>query len=368
MIHMSRQTPRVGLLLILVLCLWLAACEKDAPTLIVEGTKALVTKQYDKAQQSYEGALKLDPNNFDANMGLAEVHSAKREFAKAREYFDKAKGLEAEEAKKQYLTQRYQEMLLEETKGTDAASADYEKNLLALVEMNKRSPAAEEGYKMLADYYMERGDTLSKDKATREQAVELYLKLKGIKVEPARRKQALDKVEVLRRQLYTDAFAKRIEAVKGDLVGKGEFDEANKRIKANIVFEDAAFKPKKDEEKAAKLDELRKAAKERLLTWTLMFADVQPGSAEAKAWSFQPGTFKEEVATVEVGKAQVVVSAEIFDLEQITYDNLIKPTFDKKAPAPDAPAEKPADGGGAAPDAGGAAPADAGGAPPDAGK
>ena len=197
----------------LILAVWVTTtgCEKDAPTLAHEGSIHLLQKQYPEAIASFDAALALNPKNFEAQVGLAEVYTDKGDHAKAHQYFEKVYASKLDKGRQLYVDTRFQNLLLSEAEAMqDKTSLAYEAALRKVVDTRNRGQGSDKAYEHLGKYFVERGDTLAKDKKTRGEAADFYEKMKSIRTTLELRKQALDKAEKLRRDIYKDEFAGRV--------------------------------------------------------------------------------------------------------------------------------------------------------------
>lgn len=315
-----------SILLAAAVCLafGVSGCEKDATALSGEGKQAFINQQYDQAIQSFEAALAKDAQNFDATLGLAEVYGKQKKFDKAREYYDKAKALKPSKANLQYLEQRFQEMLLAEAEGMeDKTSAAYEKSLRDIIEMDKRSGSANQAYQLLSDYYMERGQTLEKDKNTRQAAVDMFLQMKTIRTDRNLRTKALNRAKELQREIYKDQFADNFTKMKEQLVKDARYDEATKRVKITLLNEDKEINPKDDAEKEARAKDLQLGAFKELVKLSYDLAGVKVADGELK--KLQLGSLKQDELIIEKGKETITLSAELADIEEVTYASVIVP-------------------------------------------
>ncbi len=329
-VHRAILAPRplraISLLLV-VLSLLLTACEKDATTLVSEGTIAYQQKKFDQAIKSFEDALKLDPKSFDATIGLAEVYMGRGDFSKSHEHFDKARALKPSKAREQFMNQLYQDLLLREAQAMkDKKSPEFEKALRGVVEINKRSAKANEAYTLLGEYYMTHGDELAKAKDTRQKAVDMYLQMLTIRTQPALRKEAKQKAKKLQRDLYADAFAANIAKSKPEWDKEKLYDPATTRLKMVILKEDKEINPKEDEEKEAIRKQLQQAMLQNLLALEYKLAGIDmPPLAEIPVKLAGLKSLKVEEEIIEKGKVGLTHSVELKEIEELTYKVLVVP-------------------------------------------
>ena len=311
------------LVLIAALALFALGCEKDAKTLAYEGNAAMIQKKHDVAIERFNAALALEPDNFDALLGLAEVYIQKNDTAKAKEYFEKASKINTDKGKAQYLEQLQQDMLLQEVKAfQDKTSDAFHEALWAVIKVRDRGEQANEAYTMLGEYYMERGDALAKDPATREKAVEMYLKMRNIRTQRPLRNQALSKAETLQREIYKDKFAQTFEALRPDLEKEGLYDPAARLVKIKVLIEDPEIDPKTDEDKAAFQQKLALQAEIELVKFTYKLSG-EPEPAELKRLSYETVKKVDDSEIIEKGKVQLIISVALDELEQLSYDRIV---------------------------------------------
>ena len=72
----------------------LAARPNDAEAFALRGRVAVYQNQPERAQVAFESALRLDPKNLDAFLGLGDVARARGNERDAQSYYLKAKALE----------------------------------------------------------------------------------------------------------------------------------------------------------------------------------------------------------------------------------------------------------------------------------
>lgn len=325
----ARTTLRVVLLALLIaLSVASVGCEKDAATFTNEGNVALVNKDYDKAVNSFQQALGKDPKSFDATVGLAQVYAQKNDFAKAKEYFTKAEGMGPNKVQLQYLNQHRQELFLAEAKTTtDKTNPQYETQLRGVIDANKRTPAADEAYRLLEELYMERGKALSGDPKTYEEAIVFFEKMRTIKTQPALRKDAIKRADELRTKIFEDMWAKAFGAAKTKLATEERVDAANKRIKFVATLEDKELKFKEDEEKEAARKKLLKENRDAIVvfTYALMGTPKDKIPSRVPKALLEPKTAKLDGETFEEGKATATVSITEDELKQIAFKGIFLP-------------------------------------------
>jgi Tfp pilus assembly protein PilF len=87
----------LAILISLVLLTVAAEAQDSLETYLYRGGRALMSKNYTRAQESYEQALRLDPNNLEAIKNLGVICSANGQQENAKEYFDRAYKLDPTE-------------------------------------------------------------------------------------------------------------------------------------------------------------------------------------------------------------------------------------------------------------------------------
>lgn len=349
------------LLTTVLLALGAAGCEKDARALTQEAQIAMIQGDHDVAITTFQAALAKEPGSVDATIGIAETYLRKEDLPKAREWFEKARALKLEKAEEQYLERRFQELLMAEAKPLKDSDPDaYEKKLREVLAVKDRGDAAEAAYEALGDFYLRRADELALDKKTREQAVAYYEQMKTIRTQPATRKQALDKARALRRDIFSDTFARELDKLSESLKRDGLLDEANRRIKVVALIEEKELVFKTDEDKEAIRPKLSRSATGQMIRLTYLLSGTPVPESVPSRFNFETAKVEEEL--FEKGKAQLTVSVTLAELEELAYKSIILPMErDAEKKGGEAPA-----GGEAPPASAGEAPASGEAAPPTA--
>jgi tetratricopeptide (TPR) repeat protein len=329
----------------LILALWVTTtgCEKDAPTLAHEGSIHFLQKQYPEAIKSFDAALALNPKNFEAQIGLAEVYTEKGDHAKAHQYFEKVYAGKLDKGRQLYVDTRFQNLLVSEAEAMpDKTSDAYEAALRKIIDTRNRGQAADKAYDYLGKYYLERGDALAKDKKTRGQAAEFYQKMKSIRTTRELRKQALDKAESLFRAIFKDEFAGRVAADKATWAEGSAWTEAGGRLTFTSTIEDKGIKFKEDAEKAPYQRKLSLTCQKALILAMHKYSGTTPPDP---LLNYKLQTSKLDAESYEKGKVSMTVSVTLGELEDLSYRRLVKPARKKKGKKPakgDAPAKKDA--------------------------
>lgn len=328
----------------LVLALWTvtAGCEKDAPTLAHEGSIHLLQKQYPEAIAAFEAALALDPKSFEAQVGLAEVYTEKGDHAKAHEYFKKVYAGKLDKGRELYVDTRFQHLLLAEAEAMAPNNDEkYEAALRKVIDTRSRGQAADAAYEHLGKYYIDRGDALAKDKKTRVQAAEAYQQMNSIRTTPQLRTQALDKAEKLFREIYRDEFNARFAEDKAKWAEDSPWSEAGGRLTYSVAIEDKNLKFKDDEEKAPYQRKLSLTCQRDIILAMHLYSGTTPPDPLR---NYKLETSKLESEVYEKGKAAMTVSVALEELEDLSYNALVKPARKKAAKAERAGKADDADG------------------------
>lgn len=322
--------PSVSLAISAIAALSLVACEPSGPELSNQGNLALVQQDYDGAITKFNLALAKDATSFDATLGLAQAYTKKNDFAKAQDYFDKAKTLlKDNDPKKPYMDEKLQELYLAQAATyKDKDPAQYEAKLMEVVKVKGRGGQANTAYFELGEFFMDRGDTLGKDPKTRDKAIEYYEKMNTIKTQPSLRKKARGAAKKLYRQRFADKFADQVAKLKPQLVKDGLFDEATGRVKVVILIENKAINPKTDEDKDALRKTLSHRATNSLIDHSYAFAGFPRPDSVPNSFNFKSAKVEEEV--MERGKAQLTVSVALTEIEEIAYKVIVVPAREAK--------------------------------------
>jgi tetratricopeptide (TPR) repeat protein len=308
---------------ICVFCLVTMGCEKDATELSKEGSIHLLQKNYPQAISAFEAALTLAPGNFEAMVGLAEAYTEQGEHAKAHEYFEKVYAASPDKGRQLYVDSKFQALLLAEADAMEDKSSDaYEAALRKVVDKRKRGEAADQAYERLAAFYTSRGDELAKDAKTRVQAAEYYEMLRTVKTTRELRKQSLDKAEALFRAAYKDEFAQRLVAEKASWAEESTLSEKDGRLLVTSAIEDRKLRFKTDEDKAPYQRKLTQDAQMQMILAMHRLSDTKPPTPLR---NYKLATLKVDSEIYGRGKASVVVSVGLEELEEVSYEKLVKP-------------------------------------------
>ena len=210
------------------------ACEEGRTAFIAKGRKALQAQKYDEALKNFDKAIALDPDDYSALWGKAQVYKRGAQLEKEADIlnalFSNPKHARRKGVLKPALEENYRRQA-EACVEQDEKKA--EEFLRKAIEMNKRS----EAHSTLARLLDQRGDkALSEAKFSEAlKTFKATLKLRIPKKMRAALKGKIESTEFMAFKM--DSFGPRFQKIKQELIEAGQYNPKSKNLIVEAIVE-----------------------------------------------------------------------------------------------------------------------------------
>lgn len=352
-----RQRVAVGLMMIGLG----AGCKEEPRDHLIEGQRALASRDAELAEQHLEAALAAEPNLFEARRLMVDVEIMRGDYARAEAElnalwqargFDREEGLStAERGARRLMADQYNKLYRAWASDIDRESHPevFEEVALKALSSKSRDTSVNE---MLREFYRERADHFI-DQGDKISAARELEKIQGLRTFPDTRQEYLDQARRLRREaFFEEARARFAEEIQPELEESGAYDAVNERILLAIEQPvDRRLSPSSEESKI----QARAMARQTLIP-TLAQLAVSIGGLDAEtvdigAMNVPPGEVEQE--QFRVGRYDMVAAFTLESLMEMAFEYAEAQRREHGEPTTEVPADPVAS---PAEDAGEAAP------------
>ncbi|RVU42571.1 tetratricopeptide repeat protein [Lujinxingia sediminis] len=319
-----RQKVAVGLMMIGLG----AGCEEEPRDHLIEGQRALASKDAELAEQHLEAALAAEPNLFEARRLMVDVEIMRGDYARAEAElnalwqargFDRQQGLStAERGARRLMADQYNKLYRAWASDIDRESHPevFEEVALKALSSKSRDTSVNE---MLRAFYRERADRFI-DQGDKVSAARELEKIQRLRTFPDTRQEYLDQARRLRREaFFEDARSRFAAEIQPELEASGAYDAENERILLAIEQPvDRRLSPTSEESTI----QARAMARQTLIP-TLAQLAVSIGGLDAEtvdigAMNVPPGEVEQE--QFRVGRYDMVAAFTLESLMEMAFE------------------------------------------------